>query len=157
MSTYRVRPAGFISRFIAFIIDLIIIFLSITLIVFFVGLISDFFNLNNIISNWLGNGKFQLYVQTGTKIFAGIFSYLFSLLYQAFFWSLTGQTPGKFLLGLKVVRTNSKRLGFWRAFARALGYYLSAIILFLGFIWIIFDNRRQALHDKIVGTLVIYV
>jgi uncharacterized RDD family membrane protein YckC len=43
-----------------------------------------------------------------------------------------------------------------RGILRYLGYSLSAISLFLGFFWILIDDRRQGWHDKIAGTLVIY-
>jgi uncharacterized RDD family membrane protein YckC len=39
---------------------------------------------------------------------------------------------------------------------RFIGCWISAIPLFFGFIWIIFDRRRQAWHDKLAGTQVIY-
>jgi uncharacterized RDD family membrane protein YckC len=42
-----------------------------------------------------------------------------------------------------------------RLVLRYLGYYLSTIVLLLGFIWIAFDSRKQGLHDKIANTVVI--
>jgi uncharacterized RDD family membrane protein YckC len=54
------------------------------------------------------------------------------------------------------VRTDGFRLRFWRSYLRAVCYYLSALLLFMGFVWIIFDKNRQGLHDKIAGTVVIY-
>jgi len=38
---------------------------------------------------------------------------------------------------------------------RYFGYYVSGLILALGFIWIAFDKRKQGWHDKLAGTLVI--
>jgi len=38
---------------------------------------------------------------------------------------------------------------------RYFGYYLSMIPLFLGFIWVAFDKRKQGWHDKLAGTVVI--
>jgi len=38
---------------------------------------------------------------------------------------------------------------------RYLGYYLSMLPLFLGFIWVGIDRRKQGFHDKIAGTVVI--
>ena len=47
-------------------------------------------------------------------------------------------------------------MSIWRALARILLFNLSAIVFFLGFFWVIFDRNRQAWHDKIVGTYVVY-
>ena len=78
-----------------------------------------------------------------------------SVFYDISFWMLSGQTPGKRILGLRVLRTDGKRLMFRNAFWRRVGYYISTI-LYLGFIWILFDNKRQGFHDKIAGTIVTY-
>jgi uncharacterized RDD family membrane protein YckC len=39
--------------------------------------------------------------------------------------------------------------------ARYLGYYVSTLVIGLGFLWIAFDARKQGWHDKIAGTVVI--
>ena len=56
---------------------------------------------------------------------------------------------------MRVVRTDGKRLKFGNALRRSLGYIVSGI-LFLGYLWILFDNRRQGFHDKLAGTMVVY-
>jgi len=38
---------------------------------------------------------------------------------------------------------------------RYLAYYLSMIPLFLGFVWVAFDGRKQGWHDKLAGTVVV--
>jgi uncharacterized RDD family membrane protein YckC len=68
---------------------------------------------------------------------------------------LAGQTPGKYLMGLRIVRTDTDRIRLGNAVLREIGYVLSGI-LFLGYLWILFDNRRQGFHDKLAGTLVVY-
>jgi uncharacterized RDD family membrane protein YckC len=78
------------------------------------------------------------------------------LVYYLYFWSFLGYTPGKFLLGLIIVRRDGSKLTLGRAFLRFIGYWVSAIPLFFGFIWIIFDRRRQGWHDKLADTQVIY-
>ena len=67
-----------------------------------------------------------------------------------------GQTPGKAVIGLRVVGTDGNRLTLIRAIIRTLGYTISAIPLFLGYFMILLDNRRQALHDKMANSYVIY-
>jgi uncharacterized RDD family membrane protein YckC len=70
---------------------------------------------------------------------------------------LAGQTPGKAVLGLRVVPLSGGKISIWRAFLRYLGYYLSALTLGLGFIWVLIDDRRMTFHDKLARTCVIYV
>ena len=53
------------------------------------------------------------------------------------------------------MRPDGKRLKLRNAIWRQLGYFISTI-LYLGFIWIIFDNKRQGFHDKLGGTIVTY-
>jgi uncharacterized RDD family membrane protein YckC len=70
---------------------------------------------------------------------------------------ISGFTPGKALLGLRVVRTDGRPVNLGRAVLRLIAYLIAALPLFLGFIWILFDNRRQGWHDKIARTYVIYM
>ena len=76
--------------------------------------------------------------------------------YPVVFWVLLGQTPGKLLMGVRIARTNGKRLTIGRALLRYLGYWLSAIPLGLGFLWVLVDDQRQCWHDKLADTYVIY-
>ena len=71
-------------------------------------------------------------------------------------WVAFGGTPGKLLMSCRIVdaRTGEK-VGIGRAMLRYLGYFVSALVLFIGFLWIAWDRRKQGWHDKIAGTLVI--
>jgi uncharacterized RDD family membrane protein YckC len=64
-------------------------------------------------------------------------------------------TLGKKMLGLKVVDDRGQRIGFGRANARYWSKYLSKLILFIGVVMVAFTKKKQGLHDKIAGTLVI--
>jgi uncharacterized RDD family membrane protein YckC len=55
-----------------------------------------------------------------------------------------------------VLTTNGKRVPVLRAIIRTASYFLSAVIGFLGFALVLFDDRRQGLHDKLSGTYVVY-
>lgn len=68
---------------------------------------------------------------------------------------LDGQTPGKKLFGLKVVRLDGKPLGLWPAFERFGGYAAGLATGLLGFAQVYWDANRQAIHDKIAGTVVV--
>ena len=81
-----------------------------------------------------------------------------SVAYFVFFWSSTGQTPGNRLLSIRVVSARSgEPLHAGRALLRVLALPLSALPLCAGFLMILVDARRRALHDVLVGTFVVYV
>jgi uncharacterized RDD family membrane protein YckC len=83
-------------------------------------------------------------------------SQLFSIAYYVGFWTWRGQTPGMMLLGLRVAReSDGIPPGLARSILRYVGYFISAFVLFIGFIWIAFDSRKQGWHDKIAGTVVV--
>lgn len=75
--------------------------------------------------------------------------------YGALMWKIKGTTIGGIVCGLKVVRRDGADLNWDTAIVRALGCFLSMIVCGLGFLWIVFDEDRQAWHDKIAGTLVV--
>jgi uncharacterized RDD family membrane protein YckC len=64
-------------------------------------------------------------------------------------------TLGKMALGLRVTDTQGRPIGFGRATGRHFAKVLSALILYLGFVMVAFTARRQGLHDKLAGTLVL--
>jgi uncharacterized RDD family membrane protein YckC len=72
--------------------------------------------------------------------------------------ALTGQTIGKMILAIRVVRTDGRFVGWSQMLARCtLGYLMSAAIGGLGFIWMLWDSEQQAWHDKIFSTYVVRV
>jgi uncharacterized RDD family membrane protein YckC len=77
-------------------------------------------------------------------------------LYYVGLWALVGATIGKGLLGLRVVRADGYPPTIGRSLIRFIGYGLSAIVFFLGYIWVLFDNEHRAWHDDLAGTWVIY-
>ena len=72
------------------------------------------------------------------------------------FWRYQGATPGKIAIGAKIVDAETgKPPSTARLGVRLLAYIVSALPLYLGFLWIAFDRRKQGWHDKIAGTVVI--
>ena len=70
--------------------------------------------------------------------------------------STRGQSPGKMAIGIKIVKTDGSSVGFEGALIREIiGKLVSSLIFFLGYIWILFDGKRQGWHDKIAGTYVV--
>ncbi len=68
-----------------------------------------------------------------------------------------GQTVGKYIMGLKVIKLNGEQMGLWESFGRYGGYGAGFATGLLGFIQIYWDPNRQAIQDKISETLVIDV
>lgn len=69
--------------------------------------------------------------------------------------SVRQATLGKKAMNIKVVDITGQRISFLRASARHFSRYLSSLILFIGFFMAAFTERKQALHDMIVSTLVV--
>ncbi len=89
-----------------------------------------------------------------------IFDILYYLLTVAYFVLMTyycGATVGKYLMKLRVVDVEGRKLSFMSVLLReTVGRYLSALIIYIGYIIVGVDNRKQGLHDKIADTCVIY-
>jgi uncharacterized RDD family membrane protein YckC len=73
-----------------------------------------------------------------------------------FFWSLAGQTPGMRFLRIRLDAAGGPRIGLRAAIKRFLGLVLSAIPLGIGFLGILFSERRRGWADRIAATEVIY-
>jgi uncharacterized RDD family membrane protein YckC len=85
-----------------------------------------------------------------------VMNYIFPIVVVIVFWVYKSATPGKMMLGLTIVdaKTGGKP-STGQFIGRYLGYYVSMLPLFLGFIWVAFDKRKQGWHDKLAGTVVI--
>ena len=70
---------------------------------------------------------------------------------------IKGGTPGKLILGLRIVNEKGKFIGIPMAILRYLGKILSSLILGIGYLMIVWDKRKQGLHDKIAKTFVVKV
>lgn len=125
--------AGFWRRFVAFVIDAILVGVVLTVLSWFVGGWDrrelEAFDLAWLILTW--------------PYFAGFES------------SARQATLGKQALGLKVTDLDGRRITFARATGRHFGKFLSALILMIGFVMAAFTQRKQALHDMMAGTLVL--
>jgi len=75
--------------------------------------------------------------------------------YTILFWVFFSGTPGKLLLGCYVVNADTgEPIGFKQAIIRYLGYYVSFLSLGIGFLWVVWDKRKQGFHDKLANTVV---
>lgn len=83
------------------------------------------------------------------------FELLALAIYGAVMWKLRGATLGGIIFDLELVRLDGREVDWTTAIVRALGCFLSLIMVGLGFIWIAFDEEKQAWHDKFAGTVVV--
>ena len=130
--------AGFWQRGLAFLIDwLIVVVISMPVIVLAFG--AEYFSLDPERCAW------------------DIVTWLLIGIVVVGFWRYCGATPGKLALDLKIVDAQTgARPTTGRLVLRFVCYLLSALPLYLGFIWIAIDRRKQGWHDKIAGTVVIH-
>jgi uncharacterized RDD family membrane protein YckC len=147
--------AGFWIRFVAWIIDAVVL-MVIDGIVQFAVLGSSVatiprFDPNTNPMEVLG----PLMAKLGVVYLIGI---IVGCSYEAgFVGSSLSATPGKLALGLRVLRPNGARVGFGRAAGRHFAKILSLMILLIGFIIAGFDAQKRALHDMICDTRVIKI
>jgi uncharacterized RDD family membrane protein YckC len=76
--------------------------------------------------------------------------------YFGYSWAVSGRTLGMFVLGVRVVRADGAAAEPRRGVVRALVFPLSFLLFGLGFLGILVQRERRALHDLIAGTAVIY-
>jgi uncharacterized RDD family membrane protein YckC len=70
----------------------------------------------------------------------------------------TGQTFGKRALGIRVISLDDGGpIGYGRAFIRWIGRYVSAIVILIGYFWMLWDKESQCWHDKFAGDVVVPV
>ncbi len=151
--------AGFTSRAVAIIIDYAIISLASAIVI---SALSLFFSISSVqrFMNWLNSvlpDSIGIFDALTSPPFGVFFFVLFQYAYFIFFFSTTGQTVGKAVMGLRVVTTNGLRMGVKRSFIRTLCYAISLAPLGLGFLWVLGEDRRRAWQDKIAHTYVLYV
>jgi uncharacterized RDD family membrane protein YckC len=92
------------------------------------------------------------------QFFIGLLGAALNAAYFTWFVAASnGQTLGKRAAGIAVVRMDGSPIGFGRAFLRALSYYISTVIFFIGFIMAAFTDQKRALHDYFVDTRVVRV
>ena len=132
--------AGFKIRFLAMILDLII-FSAVA-----IPLMIAIYGSNAVFS---GNGEILGVADV-------IINFILPVIYSVLMWHFKSATFGKILLKIKIVdeQTGNKPTIF-QSLGRYIGYIVSTIPLFIGFIWIAFDSKKQGWHDKISKTVVI--
>ncbi len=76
--------------------------------------------------------------------------------YFVAFWTAAGQTPGMWLMRLRLLDPSGKPPGLGRALGRLIGAAVAITFIFIGFLPVLVDERRRALQDFVAGTVVVY-
>jgi uncharacterized RDD family membrane protein YckC len=129
----KMEKIGFGPRFVAMIIDGIIL----------------------VVVNAIIGAIFAIPQDATIACIGSLVSFVIGLGYFLYFWTTSGQTPGKMVMKIKVVATDGSKLTVTKAILRYVGYLVSFAVVFLGFIWVLFDADKQGWHDKIAGTYVV--
>lgn len=93
-----------------------------------------------------------------STVLSTVLSFIISIGYYVFYQKQATQTLGKKVMGLRVVDAQGNTPSLMTFFLReVIGKIVSAVILMIGYLMILWDGRKQGLHDKIAGTFVIKV
>ena len=86
----------------------------------------------------------------------GVLGFILGAGYQWYFLTQqSGQTPGKMLMNIRVIKANGTPISDTDAVLRYVGYLINSAVVMIGWIWAFFDGKNQGWHDKIVGTYVV--
>lgn len=154
-------PAGFWLRFLAFYIDsfILIILLGVLAVILglligvsMFGLVTSGFMTGEDPNSWSMVGGIIGILVAGVGIFV-----LFGILYYALTESSRLQaSPGKLIVGLRIVDDYGERISFLRALGRtllrSLFMFFGLLVLYLPFLMIGFSQSKQGLHDLVCGT-----
>lgn len=132
--------AGIVSRGLAMLVDGVFVNLAFTAFAALVTIVANAFG--------GGEGGTTVAIAIGSTAWLG-----FGAVYLLGFWSLAGQTPGMRFLG---IRLDEERLPPRRSVRRLVGLGLSVIAFGIGFLGIVFSERRRAWEDRFSGTEVLY-
>ncbi|HMR82208.1 MAG TPA: RDD family protein [Niabella sp.] len=143
--------AGFWERFAAVIIDGIILWI----IGYFIGMIMGTPSSEEILAMSQSEGFSSTMRATyfsGSNMASLVVQWLYSALMVSGPWQAT---LGKRAVGIKVTGMNGERISFLNATGRFLATFLSFIIVLIGYLMMLWDDKKQTLHDKLAGTLVV--
>lgn len=135
------KPAGFWVRFLANVVDSLII-LVLTVIVAFI------FN---------DQAYFNEYNDNSSSPSETIVSITYAIIFVIFFTASKYRgSPGKLLCRIQVLNEDKTQISFLKSIGRYLAYFISALPLLIGFMMAGWNEEKKALHDMICGTRVVY-
>lgn len=94
--------------------------------------------------------------EQAVELTGNIIELIAGVIFVLVFWSFKSATPGKMVLGMRIVDAKTLRKPTFGQFVtRYIGYIPSTLALGLGFLWVAWDPRKQGWHDKMANTLVV--
>jgi len=135
--------AGALTRALAFGLDLLIVNLAFSGMAAIAALIGSFFS-------GTGNGLSGFALAVGSAAWIGLAG-----LYFVVFWSLAAQTPGMRFFGVRL-GVGGRGLQPRKSLRRLAGIFLAALPFGIGFLGILFDERRRGWQDRLAGADVLY-
>lgn len=139
------RVAGFVTRLLAYLVDVLTLVVIIGAGAWLFSLVDQFIQ--------------DLVPSANPASVAAIFALLVPLIitfYFVMFWSLTGRTLGKMVMGLRVIGPTGSPPSVGKSFVRLIGYGVSMLAFWMGYLWIIIAVDRRAWHDHMANTWVVY-
>jgi uncharacterized RDD family membrane protein YckC len=143
------------KRFIAFLIDwivLIIIYCCIIILFSLFNMSISKINVHSIFDVEIEMNNTHSYLITFLKFLFGLLPVVY---FAVSFYFCRGQTIGKYFLRIKVIPLYHEHLGLWHCLERSLGYFASALEFGFGYIQAFWNPNSMTLHDKIGETIVI--
>jgi uncharacterized RDD family membrane protein YckC len=132
---------GLVTRAIAAAIDALLINLAALFVAAVVALVLSIFPITH-------------HTRTLIAVIGGALFVVWVVAYFVTFWTTTGQTAGDRVMRIRVVREDGGTLGPWRAALRLAGA-VAGLVFLLGYVPILLNDRRRALHDWMAGTVVV--
>jgi uncharacterized RDD family membrane protein YckC len=150
--TWRGHYAGFASRLVAVVIDLLILAVSLAVSTMLYNVV--FVNLSTFYQIVSSHSVPSLpALSVAVTVFIVFITFA---VYFIFLWTAIGSTIGGVIIGLRIVNSQGKNPTVWQSTIRFMTEFFIPIIGLIGCIWIIFSKRRRALFDRFAGTFVIY-
>ncbi len=135
-----VKYAGFWVRYVAYVVDSLILFIP-----------------NLIVSLVVGLLALSIFGPTAARIVQYIAEFLVIWIYFVLMTYYAGATLGKMLVGVHVQSDSFGKLSFGKVLLReTIGKFISGLIILIGYIMAAFTGKKQALHDKIAHSVVVY-
>lgn len=135
----NITLAPFAKRIFAFVVDEIIV--AIFLLIAFSENLSALNNQNEV---------------EALTIYLAPYLMVMKIVYQTFFIWMYGATPGKMLMKVKVIYVQTlENPSLLYSFIRACGRIVSESIAYIGFLWALFNPKRETWQDLVAKTLVV--
>jgi uncharacterized RDD family membrane protein YckC len=135
-----IRPAGVVTRLLAAALDMLVVLLLLGVV--FVGLTAAGFLASPLSFRW----------PTPPPTLTSLVGLLLAVGYLTIGWATSGRTCGSAVLGLRVLSIGRGRLGWARAFVRA----LLCVIFPVGLLWTAVSRERRSMQDVVVRSVVVY-